>query len=685
MAPNIQHDDAGFTRELRESHHTLWLSHLINISNQLQDFSHPKNNLENILWVLKNLIPFEHAAIALFNHETGSPEMIFYREDIFNTDFPISEQSLHLEVFETKSPMTSAIDGLFDFSPERSETLKDAYIIYPLIHADKCYGTLGIERSGAEPFNHDEIQIIQIVSNQIGAALASHALSVQNGYSQKRYAQFFNRTNIPLFVCDSQGDIMTMNTSFKELIGWNETNGELQINFFDCLALSAARRETFKKLFGRCGFFQNLETQMKRLDNQILTVLFTITPIRNYENTICGYEGMIQDITEKRELEDQLIQAQKIGVLGSLAGGIAHDFNNLIGGIMGCASLVKSNMEQTSPHYDDIQTILSASQKAAELTQQLLTFSRKEKNNIKPLDLNDLIAEILNLLSRTIPKSIRIFSNLHRNLPLIQADATRVQQALMNICINARDAMPDGGTLSISTDQVILKSMLRTKPSIKPGHYVVIHIQDTGAGMNEKTLQHIFEPYFTTKQAQHGGLGMAIVFDVLGSHGGGVAVESQVNIGTIFKIYFPVSCDQAMKPCIHETLAGFPRGQETLLIVDDEELIRNMGKRMLEKFGYRVFIASSGREAINILKEESNKIDLMILDMIMPDMDGRETFKHLKEINPDIKVLVTTGYHGNSQDGQFSMDDFNGYLEKPFMTGQLLKTVRMILDNQPQN
>ena len=685
MAPNIQHDDTGITQELRESHHTLWLSHLINISNQLQDFSHPKNNLENILWVLKNLIPFEHAAIALFNQDTDSPEMIFYREDIFSPDIPISEQSLHLEVFETKSPMTSAIDGLFDFAPEQSVTVKDAYIIYPLIHQTKCFGTLGVERNGSEPYNHDEIQIIQVVCNQIGAALASHILDAENVSAHRRYMQFFNRTNIPLFVCDAQGDINTMNTSFRELIGLDEEKNELQLNFFDCLAITAARRETFKKLFGKCGFFQNLETQFRRVDNQILTVLFTITPVRDCDDKISGYEGMIQDITEKRELEDQLIQAQKIGVLGSLAGGIAHDFNNLIGGIMGCASLVKSNMEQSNPHYDDIQTILSASKKAAALTQQLLTFSRKEKNNVKSLDVNDLIAEILNLLSRTIPKSIRIFSNLHRNLPFIQADATRIQQALMNICINARDAMPEGGTLSISTDQVILKSMLRTKPSIKPGHYVVIHIQDTGAGMDEKTLQHIFEPYFTTKQAQHGGLGMAIVFDVLGSHGGGVAVESQLGVGTIFKIYFPVSNDQAMKPSIHESLAGFPHGQETLLIVDDEELIRNMGKRMLEKFGYRVFIAASGREAINILKEQSDQIDLMILDMIMPDMDGRETFKHLKEINPNIKVLVTTGYHGDNQDGQSSMEEFNGYLEKPFMTGQLLKTVRMILDEPSQN
>jgi len=410
------------------------------------------------------------------------------------------------------------------------------------------------------------------------------------------------------------------------------------------------------------------------------TVHTVKTPVRDERGNVVGVLGIFWDITEQRELEEQLRHSQKMEAIGRLAGGIAHDFNNLLTAILGYAELLKRHALPGSETYEAAQTIEKAAERAAELSRQLLGFARRGKHQNVPVDLHAEIQEVVALLSRTIEKSIRITQHLDAEHPFVMGDPAQIEQVILNLAVNARDAMPEGGELAFSTQLVDLdEQYCRTRAEAACGRYLLLAVTDTGCGIPQETLKHIFEPFFTTKGDRKAvGLGLATVYGIVRNHGGFVRVYSEVGQGSTFKVYLPVAAgvspDQQKPGPAEGAFAG-----ARILLVDDEQVVREVACGMLRRLGYQATAAASGKEAVEHYRQASRDIDLVIIDMVMPEMDGRACFRALKEINPDLKAVLSTGYGLNGKAQEIMDLGMMEFVQKPYRMDQLDAAVKAAL------
>jgi len=385
-----------------------------------------------------------------------------------------------------------------------------------------------------------------------------------------------------------------------------------------------------------------------------------------------------EDITERKQLEDRLTQAQKLESIGTLAGGIAHDFNNLMMGIQGHTSLMLHDLEASDPHYERLKRIEEQIQSAADLTKQLLGFAQGGRYEIKSMDINDLIGKTVSIFSRT-KKELTVYSKLQQDIWTVDADAGQMEQILMNLFVNSWQAMPGGGDLFIETRNALLDATDAADFALPPGRYILVSIADTGMGMDENTKQRIFDPFFTTKGMGRGaGLGLAAVYGIVKGHGGRICVESEPGQGTTFSIYLPASGKAVLTEIItpRETV----KGKETILLVDDEPMNLDVTRELLKSLNYQVYIAASGQEALALYIEKRKEIDLVILDMIMPGISGGETFDRLRKINPAVRVLLSSGYSLTGQAQEILDRSCNGFIQKPFHLQYLSDKVREIMD-----
>lgn len=385
---------------------------------------------------------------------------------------------------------------------------------------------------------------------------------------------------------------------------------------------------------------------------------------------------------EKKKIQGQLLQAQKMEAVGTLAGGIAHDFNNLLQVVQGYADLLLHNAGHDERQYLALQSIAGAAKRGAALTRQLLTFSRTMESYRRPLDLNHKVQDVKNLLERTIPKMISIKLELAENLKIVNADATQVEQMLMNLAVNAKDSMPGGGELIIKTENVILNEELcRIHPDAHPWVYALLTVSDNGHGMDEKTLGHIFEPFFTTKKIGKGtGLGLAMVYGIVKSHRGFISCSSQPGEGTTFKVYLPTVEQDMEMVQENKIIAPVTGGKEKILLVDDEDVIRDLGIQLLGESGYTVFTAPDGETALELYRKEQEQIDLVILDLLMPGMGGMKCLDELLTINPEARVLISTGYSIDGTTKETVQARTSGCISKPFDREQILNVIREVLD-----
>jgi nitrogen-specific signal transduction histidine kinase len=386
-----------------------------------------------------------------------------------------------------------------------------------------------------------------------------------------------------------------------------------------------------------------------------------------------------RDISDRRRLEVQFQHAQKMEAVGTLAGGIAHDFNNLLMGIQGYTSLMLLKIGADHPHYEKLRNIERYVQSGAELTRQLLGFARGGKYDVKATDLNDLVHTTAQMFGRT-KKEIRIHENYQKDLWPAKADSGQVEQVLLNLFVNAWQAMPGGGDLYLETANVTLDAT-RVKPyKIPPGPYVRIGVRDSGLGMDEATRRRIFEPFFTTKEMGRGtGLGLASAYGIIQNHNGVIDVKSRPGAGTAFRILLPASTGCLMRRPAPRT-RNILQGPEGVLLVDDEKAMIEVGSEILQCLGYRVLVARSGQEAVEVYAENKDRIDIVILDMIMPGMGGGETFDKLKAADPGVKVLLSSGYSVKGEASDILARGCQGFIQKPFTIETLSGELRGILD-----
>ncbi|MBI5445784.1 MAG: response regulator, partial [Deltaproteobacteria bacterium] len=392
------------------------------------------------------------------------------------------------------------------------------------------------------------------------------------------------------------------------------------------------------------------------------------------------YDGYVVDVTEKKRLEEALAQTQKLESVGMLAGGIAHDFSNIITGILGYAALIKLGGQSQRALFEYAEKIEQSASRAATLTRQLLGFARKGKFKVEAVDANALAGELVGFLRETFDRSIDIATDTEAGLPAVRGDSTQLYQALLNLCINARDAMPEGGLLTLRTEFWDLETEeVLDCFRIAPGPYVRISVSDTGVGMPPEVKKRVFEPFFTTKEVGKGtGLGLSMVYGIAKNHGGYVDVQSEPGAGTTVRLYLPVTEEQPVAGGGEDRSVSSPR-TGAVLFVDDETVLRQLVRNTLERHSYRVFLAEDGVEGIKIFGEQKEVLDLVILDMNMPKKNGRQVFEEIRAVKPDAKILLCSGYGPEEQFEELFRMGAAGFVQKPFRAEDLLREVENVL------
>ena len=391
-------------------------------------------------------------------------------------------------------------------------------------------------------------------------------------------------------------------------------------------------------------------------------------------------QGIARDVTARKQLEEQLRQSQKLEAVGQLAGGVAHDFNNLLTVIGGYSDLLLRRLPEDSPFRTSAEEIKKASDRAGSLTRQLLAFSRKQILQPKVLDLNGVLSDLDKMLRRLIGEDIDLLTITEPDLGQVKADPGQIEQVVINLCVNARDAMLNGGKLTIQTANVTLtEDYARRHTPCEPGNYVVVAISDNGIGMNAETQKRIFEPFFTTKAIEKGtGLGLSTVYGIVKQSGGNINVYSEVGVGTTFKVYLP-RVDEPRDQPLAGSSGGLPLGSETILLVEDEEQVRSIACEILESIGYQVITAVNGEQAFEIAKGFSGEIHLAITDVVMPQMSGRELIERLAPLRPEMKVLYMSGYTDDAIVRHGLLDERLEFIQKPFTADALARKIRSVL------
>ncbi len=479
------------------------------------------------------------------------------------------------------------------------------------------------------------------------------------------------------------GIILSWNAGAEQVYGYTAPEAIGRAMTF-LLPEDLAKEETvILQAIARGQRVDHFETVRRTKSGDLINVSLTISPIRDTNGRIVGASHIARNITERRRLDQQLRHAQKLESLGVLAGGVAHDFNNLLTGILGNASLALETLPADSRARGILQDVLRASERASHLTRQLLAYSGKGQFIIEPINLSEQVREISSLIRTSIPKNVRLALELREDIPIVQADSSQLQQLVMNLVINGAEAIgqDENGTVFVTTRvQDVDEQYLQTigESALPTGAYVTLEVHDTGCGMDEATVARIFDPFFTTKFTGR-GLGLAAVQGIVRGHKGTLKVYSHPGKGTTFKVLFPAAKTTETALPKAAPVQPLPATNELILVIDDEDIIRRTAKSMLEHYGYTVVLAENGKEGVELFQVLHEKISAVLLDMAMPLMNGEETLRRLKAINPAIKVILSSGYNQVETIRRFTGKGLAGFIQKPYSTAALVEKLRSVL------
>jgi two-component system, cell cycle sensor histidine kinase and response regulator CckA len=487
-----------------------------------------------------------------------------------------------------------------------------------------------------------------------------------------------------IFMLDPEGNVLTWNSGAEHIIGYNaqEAIGKTHALYYPPEDIAEGKPQRELEQAAAKGSLDEEGWRVRKngdrfWSNGVLTALY------DDQGSIRGFAKVTRDLSERRLLEAQFHQSQKMEAFGQLAGGVAHDFNNLLTVILGFSQLVISQLAQDDSKRSHLEQIQRAGEQAASLTRQLLAFSRKQILEPRVLDLNSVVNDTEKMLRRLIGEDVQLAAVLSPTLNPVKVDPGQIEQVIMNLTVNARDAMPQGGKLTIETQNIDLHDgYVKTHFEAKPGPYVLLAISDTGAGMTREVKARIFEPFFTTKGVGKGtGLGLGVVQGIVKQSGGNIEVYSEVGIGTTFKIYLPAVQEQ-LTPLPGPGLSSPAVGTETILLVEDEDAVRELTVLVLQGSGYSVLKASSGKEALQLIEDRTDGIDLLLTDVVMPEMSGNQLAQAMRSIYPGLKVLFLSGYMDDAVFRHGILQDKVAFLQKPFTPASLAKRVRAVLDEK---
>ena len=511
--------------------------------------------------------------------------------------------------------------------------------------------------------------------------------------SEEKYRTILENIEDGYYEVDLAGNFIFFNEFICRMSGltWDEVIG---VNYRQYTDEENARKlfKTFNTVFETGIPATAFDLEIIPKEGEKRNVEISVSLIKNENNQPEGFRGIIRDITERKhaeahqaKLEAQLQQAQKMEAIGTLAGGVAHDFNNILQAINGYTQLLLMKKFPDDPDYNKLLQLQKSGERAANLVDQLLTFSRKMEGQRRHVSLNHEIQLAEKLLKQTIPRMIERHLDLDESLWLVHADPVHLEQLLLNLGSNAADAMPQGGQLVIKTRNVLLDKHSNEPPGINPGPYVQLTVTDTGCGMDENTLKQIFDPFFTTKAVGKGtGLGLASVYGIIKSHGGHIICSSEESKGTVFKIYLPAVSPRESEIETQQSATIPEGGTETILVVDDEFPIREAAKEILEHFGYHVFCAEDAESALDLFKEHAQHIDLVLLDLSMPGMGGNQCLRELLAIDPEVKVLISSGYAADGLAKDALSSGACGFIGKPYQATDIARKIRMVLDSRTE-
>jgi len=498
--------------------------------------------------------------------------------------------------------------------------------------------------------------------------------------SEELYRSLLQSSADAIVICGLDGKIIYISPAFTRIFGWKLNELEGRPLPFIAVTDVDVTHAAIQQIVETGKSVQNLATRATTRDHCFIDINISGSRYNDHEGRPAGILLIIRDTSAQKKLEDQLLHSQKMEAIGTLAGGIAHDFNNLLMGIQGRTSLILMDDNTSQRAYEHLRGIEEYVKNAADLTRQILGFARGGKYEVKPTHLNELISKSVTMFGRT-KKEIKIETRFQADLWTVEVDQGQIEQALLNLYVNAWQAMPGGGTLSLETKNLTLDDALTAPYQVKSGEFVMISVTDTGEGIEKDIQKRIFDPFFTTKEVGRGtGLGLSSTYGIIQNHNGIIEVNSNKGEGTTFNIYLPASDSSIVRE--KETMGSILMGNETILLVDDEEMIVEIGEEILKKLGYTALSARSGQESLKIYQENRDTIGLIILDMIMPGMSGKETYEALKALNSRVKILLSSGYSMKDQTTRILENGCDGFIQKPFSINDLSRKLREILEQK---